>query len=100
LVYHFALFNSSKPAFFVHEDEDVPLAIPTPQKSVLSSKVLSVIKPAEEHHVALALFEPPDPMKKPMYCKHLVYQVSFALRVLIFSNETSLHVGTSYIFRV
>ena len=24
--------------------------------------------------MALALFEPPDPTKKPMYCKHLVYQ--------------------------
>ena len=28
----------------------------------------------EQAHVALALFEPPDPTKKPMYCKHLVYQ--------------------------
>lgn len=65
---------SSKPTFVVHEDEGSSQAAPTPQK-MLSSKVLSVLKPAEEHHVAVALFEPPDPMKKPMYCKHLVYQV-------------------------
>merc|ERR1711997_1353911 len=31
-------------------------------------------KKEEEIPVALALFEPPDPSKKPMYCKHLVYQ--------------------------
>ena len=31
-------------------------------------------KKEEEIPVALALFEPPDPTKKPMYCKHLVYQ--------------------------
>jgi hypothetical protein len=30
----------------------------------------------EEHDdVPVALFEPPNPMVKPMYCKHLVYQV-------------------------
>ena len=31
-------------------------------------------KKEDEIPVALALFEPPDPTKKPMYCKHLVYQ--------------------------
>ena len=38
--------------------------------------VLTSHKPKKEEEipVALALFEPPDPTKKPMYCKHLVYQ--------------------------
>ena len=38
--------------------------------------VLTAHKPKDEDDVpiALALFEPPDPTKKPMYCKHLVYQ--------------------------
>ena len=39
-------------------------------KALTSHKVTK----SEEDNVALALFEPPDPTKKPMYCKHLVYQ--------------------------
>jgi len=38
------------------------------------SNVLSTKKPEKDVSIALALFEPYDPTKKPMYCKNLVYQ--------------------------
>ena len=66
---------SSKPAFTVHQDEG--LETPLKPANCVAANVLSAQKPAkaaEDHHVALALFEPPDPSKKPMYCKHLVCQ--------------------------
>ncbi len=71
---------SLKPAFSVHVDEGNEHrsnSLSTPHKLAPGeSKVLSARKPAEEHdNVAIALFEPPNPMVKPMYCKHLVYQV-------------------------
>ena len=70
---------SFKPTFSVHVDEDSErqTSLTTPHKLAPGeSKVLSTRKPAEEHdNVAIALFEPPNPMVKPMYCKHLVYQV-------------------------
>jgi hypothetical protein len=38
-------------------------------------KVLSTMKESDcEDNVPLAIFEPPDPTKRPMYAKHLVYQ--------------------------
>ena len=36
-------------------------------------RVLSARKNVEPE-IPLAIFEPPDPSKVPMYCKHLVYQ--------------------------
>ena len=65
----------AKPAFQVHQDEDIVEKVQTAGKTV--KNVLTAHKPkADEDDVpiALALFEPPDPTKKPMYCKHLVYQ--------------------------
>ena len=67
---------SSKPGFDIHHDE----GLVTPSKSssmAPPSHVLSSHKPKPEDDevpIAVALFEPPDPSKKPMYCKHLVYQ--------------------------
>ena len=67
---------SSKPGFDIHHDE----GLVTPSKSssmAPPSHVLSSHKPKPEEDevpIAVALFEPPDPSKKPMYCKHLVYQ--------------------------
>ena len=45
-------------------------------KKILGDHVLMSHKPKKEEEtpVAVALFEPPDPTKRPMYCKHLVYQ--------------------------
>ena len=40
----------------------------------LFSQVLAARKEPEQGPVPLAIFEAPDPTKKPMYCKHLVYQ--------------------------
>merc|ERR1712223_739653 len=64
---------SSKPNFEVHQDE----GLVTPSKSNHhGDHVLMSHKPKKEEEtpVAVALFEPPDPTKRPMYCKHLVYQ--------------------------
>ena len=63
----------SKPTFAVHQDE----GLVTPSKCSATSNVLTSHKPKkieDDMPVALALFEPPDPTKRPMYCKHLVYQ--------------------------
>ncbi len=51
------------------------------------SNVLSTKKPEKDVSIALALFEPYDPTKKPMYCKNLVYQVYifFGVAQLIYS---------------
>ena len=65
----------TKPAFEVHQDEDIVAPTNSGQKTV--KNVLTAHKPKaneDDVPIALALFEPPDPTKKPMYCKHLVYQ--------------------------
>lgn len=68
---------SSKPSFKIHVDEGIEQ--PTPTKNTIemgSHKGLSVAKKVEEplSDIPVAIFEPPDPKKMPMYCKHLVYQ--------------------------
>ena len=67
---------SAKPGFQVHQDEG--LVTPSKSSSMAPSHVLTSHKPKPQDEddvpIALALFEPPDPTKKPMYCKHLVYQ--------------------------
>ena len=62
---------SSAPAFSIHVDENVsqPAAPKSHYTTALTSK-----KAEDDHSVPLAIFEPFDPTKKPMYCKHLVYQ--------------------------
>ena len=65
----------AKPAFEVHQDEDI--VAKTSQSGKTVQNVLKAHKPSkveDDVPTALALFEPPDPTKKPMYCKHLVYQ--------------------------
>ena len=64
---------SVKPSFEVHQDEGLSTShkYSTPSHST-QHHVLSSKKP--ENETPLALFEPPDPTKRPMYCKHLVYQ--------------------------
>ena len=65
----------AKPAFEVHQDEDI--VAKTSQTGMTVKNVLKAHKPSkveDDVPTALALFEPPDPTKKPMYCKHLVYQ--------------------------
>lgn len=70
--------SSSKATFTVHVDEETSSSAPsltTPFK-LSSTKALTARKHVEEQdNIAVALFEPPNPMVKPMYCKHLVYQV-------------------------
>lgn len=64
---------SIKPSFAIHQDDDIV----TPSKSGANAGVLASHKPKkdeDDEDFAVALFEPPDPTKKPMYCKHLVYQ--------------------------
>ena len=67
---------STKPGFQVHQDEG--LVTPSKSSCMTPSHVLTSHKPKPQDDddvpIALALFEPPDPTKKPMYCKHLVYQ--------------------------
>ena len=75
----------AKPAFTVYEESHLVQASMTPQRQHQSQgSVLCTKKKAAEDHVALhcpvALFEPPDPMKKLMYCKEKVYQGTTELR--------------------
>ena len=67
------------PRFSVHQDEGLQQPTgPTPHKlqpgesSVLLAK--KVTNDEDDKNIAVALFEPPDPSKRAMYCKHLVYQ--------------------------
>ena len=68
-----AAMTPSKPSFQIHEDPDAPESTPM-KKATTGTKALSVKKVVDDHEVALAIFEEPDPSKRPMYCKHLVYQ--------------------------
>ena len=68
------------PHFSVHQDEGLEQpAGPTAHKiqpgasTVLSSRKITN-EDDDQQDVAVALFEPLDPTKRPMYCKHLVYQ--------------------------
>jgi len=67
-----------KPSFVLHEDEEDCKSTVTPHKVVPGeSNVLSVRKLDKSEagsNCPVALFEPPDATKRPMYCKHKVYQ--------------------------
>jgi hypothetical protein len=70
---------AAKAAFIVHEDQGPqPSSVVTPHKVTPgTSNVLSTRKAEREEsmlHCPVALFEPPDPTKRPMYCKEKVYQ--------------------------
>ena len=69
-----ATMTPSKPSFQIHEDPDAPDITPLKKCGSTETKVLTVKKVTEDHEVPLAIFEAPDPTKRPMYCKHLVYQ--------------------------
>ena len=60
----------TRPSFSVHQDENVPEAHQS--RFRLESRVLKAKDDGPP--VPLAIFEPPDPSKRPMYAKHLVYQ--------------------------
>ena len=68
----------AKPAFAVHEDNESGHSTITPHKLAPGeSNVLSARKRDHDDggiQCPIALFEPPDPTKRPMYCKNLVYQ--------------------------
>ncbi len=71
-----AAATSAKAPFSIHEDES---SLRTPKSSGKSTalfqpNVLSAKKVSDDDDVPLAIFEPPDPTKRPMYAKHLVYQ--------------------------
>ena len=70
-----------KAAFTVHEDAGPPptMSCVTPHKLLApgTSNVLTAHKAARQEEEVLcpvALFEPPDPTKRPMYCKEKIYQ--------------------------
>jgi hypothetical protein len=69
-----------KAAFTVHEDAGPPptMSCVTPHKLAPgTSNVLTAHKAARQEEEVLcpvALFEPPDPTKRPMYCKEKIYQ--------------------------
>ena len=65
---------ASKPTFAIHTDAVTPGKVKVTGSSEVMSKALSEKK--REREVPLAIFEPPDPSKRPMYCKHMVYQVT------------------------
>ena len=68
----------AKPAFSVHEDQVDAGSTITPhilnpgESNILSARKLDKEDPTL--HCPIALFEPPDPTKRPMYCKDKVYQ--------------------------
>ncbi|XP_069677495.1 uncharacterized protein [Periplaneta americana] len=63
-------FRPQHPSFELHEDEEVQV------KSV-PVKVCNALKPRKlddsEFNIPMAVFEPEDPTKCPMYCKNKVY---------------------------
>jgi len=74
-----SISQHAKPTFTVYEEPNLVQPSMTPQRQHQSQgSVLSTRKKAAEDHGAVncpvALFEPPDPTKKPMYCKEKVYQ--------------------------
>ena len=68
----------AKPAFSFHEDQVDAGSTITPhilnpgESNILSARKLDKEDPTL--HCPIALFEPPDPTKRPMYCKDKVYQ--------------------------
>ena len=68
------------PHFAVHQDEGLQQPagatshkLQPGESTVLSSRKINK-EEDDQQDVAIALFEPLDPTKRPMYCKHLVYQ--------------------------
>jgi len=70
--------QNNKAAFTVHQDEAIVQPLRTPQKVEKGvSNILSARKVPKDEGIVncpLALFEPVDPSKRPMYCKDKVYQ--------------------------
>ena len=68
----------AKPAFAVHEDNVeagstvAPHMLNPGESNILSARKLDKEDPTL--HCPIALFEPPDPTKRSMYCKDKVYQ--------------------------
>eukprot|EP00090_Calanus_glacialis_P045458 TRINITY_DN8444_c0_g1_i3.p1 TRINITY_DN8444_c0_g1~~TRINITY_DN8444_c0_g1_i3.p1 ORF type:complete len:1504 (-),score=632.87 TRINITY_DN8444_c0_g1_i3:217-4728(-) len=74
-----SISQHAKPAFTVYEEPNLAQPTMTPQRQQPAQQnVLSTRKEkAEDHgavHCPVALFEPADPTKRPMYCKDKVYQ--------------------------
>jgi len=74
-----SISQHAKPAFTVYEEPNLAQPSMTPQRQQPGQgNVLSTRKEkAEDHgavHCPVALFEPADPTKRPMYCKDKVYQ--------------------------
>ena len=66
----------SKPAFTVYEEPDIAQPSQTPQRKMMAAEtnVLATNKGGKKPDCPIALFEPPDPSKRAMYCKDRVYQ--------------------------
>ncbi|XP_047474733.1 uncharacterized protein LOC125029042 [Penaeus chinensis] len=63
-----------KPAFSLHEDDQLSQPTITPAKLPQTSNVLSIRKREfEEWNVPMFISEPFDPKVQPQYCKHKVY---------------------------
>ena len=71
-----SISQHSKPAFTVYEEPNLVQPSKTPQRKMMAAetKVLAVSKAEKKHDCPIALFEPPDPSKRVMYCKDRVYQ--------------------------
>eukprot|EP00092_Neocalanus_flemingeri_P017494 GFUD01018923.1.p1 GENE.GFUD01018923.1~~GFUD01018923.1.p1 ORF type:complete len:1477 (+),score=489.36 GFUD01018923.1:88-4518(+) len=74
-----SISQHAKPAFTVYEEPNLAQPSMTPQRQQpAQANVLSTRKEkVEDHgtvHCPVALFEPADPTKRPMYCKDKVYQ--------------------------
>jgi len=74
-----SISQHTTPAFTVYEEPNIVQPSQTPQRSgPPQANVLSTRKEKAEDHgtvqCPVALFEPADPTKRPMYCKDKVYQ--------------------------
>ena len=72
-----SISQHAKPAFTVYEEPNLAQPTNTPQRKIMAAetRVLSTKKEQSwELRCPVALFEPADPSKRPMYCKDKVYQ--------------------------
>ena len=85
---------SSDIIYRCDQDEGIASSAPSQQQGRLRLETRVLKAKDDGPPVPLAIFEPPDPTKRPMYAKHLVYQGRTQLNKITDTTQTELNLPT------
>ena len=85
---------SSDIIYRCDQDEGIASSAPSQQQGRFRLETRVLKAKDDGPPVPLAIFEPPDPTKRPMYAKHLVYQGRTQLNKITDTTQTELNLPT------